>query len=279
MYSSFRNRITDWYGRIKIKGSLAVRQDVGNNPITTPLVDLSFTGVSGTGTNETVLSCSYNGTELFAVKNNNVRTMWGITVEKAPNGIVWSKRGSLDTQGIKLGSTSVLSWTQLVGYGTAGAQDLSFYRDDSGVLAQRVGTNPQESRLYGSYTSDTNYHRLSQKSVRQAITAAAGATLVSTISIPKYSHLIGVTTRVTTALGTSNGTTGYTVGDGTDADLWGVAATATEGTTTGADDFTAADALGPDSVARTITLTATGGNFDGTGVIEVCAFYLRTEVD
>jgi hypothetical protein len=151
--------------------------------------------------------------------------------------------------------------------------------DDTSILAQHNSTSPQESRLYGSYTSATNYHRLSQKSIRQAITAAAGATLVSTISIPKYSHLIGVTTRVTTALGTSNGTTGYTVGDGTDPDLWGVAATATEGTTTDAANYTAADALGPDGSDRTITLTAVGGNFDGTGVIEVCAFYLRAEAD
>jgi hypothetical protein len=69
------------------------------------------------------------------------------------------------------------------------------------------------------------------------------------------------------------------VGDGTDPDLWGVAATATEGTTTDAANYTAADALGPDGSDRTITLTAVGGNFDGTGVIEVCAFYLRAEAD
>ncbi len=171
------------------------------------------------------------------------------------------------------------SINSLIGASLSLSRKVYLRADDTSILAQHNSTSPQESRLYGSYTSATNYHRLSQKSIRQAITAAAGATLVSTISIPKYSHLIGVTTRVTTALGTSNGTTGYTVGDGTDPDLWGVAATATEGTTTDAANYTAADALGPDGSDRTITLTAVGGNFDGTGVIEVCAFYLRAEAD
>lgn len=147
------------------------------------------------------------------------------------------------------------------------------------TIGQRNGANAQESQLYGSHTSDTVYQRVATRSLRQAITAAAGATLVSTITIPKFSHLIGVTTRVTTALGTTNGTTGYTVGDGTDADLWGDKTGTAIGTTTDAADYTAVDALGPSMFDRTITITATGGNFNGTGVIEVCAFFLRAEAD
>ena len=146
-----------------------------------------------------------------------------------------------------------------------------------GTRAQRNSTFPQESQLYGSYSS--GYQRVVTRSLRQAITAAAGATLVSTISIPKFSHLIGVTTRVNTTLGTTNGTTGYTVGDGTDADLWGDKTGTAIGTTTDAADYTAVDALGPSMTDRNITITATGGNFDGTGVIEVCAFFLRAEAD
>lgn len=152
-------------------------------------------------------------------------------------------------------------------------------RDVANTLAQRNGTNAQESRLYGSYTSATAYQRLATKAIREAVTCAAGASVTTTISIPKYTHLIGVTTRVTTALGTTNSTTGYTVGDGTDADLWGAITGTAQGTTSDRRDFTAVDALGPDGADRTITLTAVGGNFDGTGVIEVCAYYLAAEAD
>ena len=147
------------------------------------------------------------------------------------------------------------------------------------MIEQRAGSTPQEYRLYGSYTSDTAYQRLSTKTLREAVTAASGASVTTTITIPKYSHLIGVTTRVTTALGTSNDTTGYQVGDGTDPDLWGAITGTTEGTTSDAANFTAVDALGPDGSDRNITLTAVGGNFDGTGVITVCAYYLRAEAD
>jgi hypothetical protein len=125
----------------------------------------------------------------------------------------------------------------------------------------------------------TAYQRLSTKTLREAITAASGGSVTTTITIPKYTHLIGVTTRVTTLIGTGSGTTGYSVGDGTDPDLWGTITGTAVGTTTDAANFTSVAALGPAATDRTITLTATGGNFDGTGVIEVCAFYLRAEAD
>jgi len=41
--------------------------------------------------------------------------------------------------------------------------DLLLFRDAANTLAQRNGTNAQESRLYGTYTSSTNYERLSSK--------------------------------------------------------------------------------------------------------------------
>ena len=161
----------------------------------------------------------------------------------------------------------------------AATPDVTLYRDAANTLAQRRSTIAQESRLYGSYTSATAYQRLSTKTIREAVTCAAGASVTTTISIPKYTHLVGVTTRVTTAIGTTNSTTGYTVGDGTDADLWGAITGTAQGTTSDRRDFTAVDALGPDGADRTITLTAVGGNFDGTGVIEVCAYYLAAEAD
>ncbi|NCC37580.1 MAG: hypothetical protein EOM24_37060 [Chloroflexia bacterium] len=146
--------------------------------------------------------------------------------------------------------------------------------DAAQFFAQRNGTNPQESRLYGSYTSATNYQRLSTKTIREALTLT-GESTTTTIAIPKYSHLIGVTTRVTTEI---TGATGYTVGDGTDPDLWGDKTGTAVGTTTDAADFTAVDALGPDGADRTITITPKGDPFTA-GVLEICAFYLRAEAD
>jgi hypothetical protein len=37
--------------------------------------------------------------------------------------------------------------------------DTQFTRDAAGVFAQRNGLNPQESRIYGTYTDDSNYER------------------------------------------------------------------------------------------------------------------------
>ena len=63
--------------------------------------------------------------------------------------------------GISSASFVPLAWTNGQSYGTA---DLLLWRDDAaGVLAQRNGTNAQESRLYGTYTSSTVYERLSSK--------------------------------------------------------------------------------------------------------------------
>lgn len=194
--------------------------------------------------------------------------------------------GTYTTTTALLGLTkTIIPESAFFGFGnplTQSFSDVSLSREAANVLCQRnkpSGANAQESRLYGSYTSATAYQRLSTKTLREAVTAASGASVTTTISIPKYTHLIGVTTRVTTALGETNGTTGYTVGDGTDPDLWGAVTGVAGGTTTDRRDFTAVDALGPDGSDRTITLTATGGNFDGTGVIEVCAFYLAAEAD
>jgi hypothetical protein len=102
-----------------------------------------------------------------------------------------------------------------------------------------------------------------------------GATSVATNLIPAGARVISITTRVNTALGTGNGTTGYTVGDGSDADRWGVATTVTAGTQTGAIGAgpPTADPAGYFAAAQSVTLTAVGGNFDGIGVIHLVCVY------
>lgn len=122
---------------------------------------------------------------------------------------------------------------------------------------------------------------------KQTLSAVSGATVATTGGlIPAGAFLMGVTTRVNTALGTSNGTTGYSVGNGTDANLWGDVTAVAAGTASKASaiasqssGYTASDACGLYLAAQDVTLTATGGNFDATGAIEISAFYFLAEAD
>jgi hypothetical protein len=114
---------------------------------------------------------------------------------------------------------------------------------------------------------------LNVKTASQLLSAVSGATVTATNLIPAGAFLVGVSTRITTGLGTGGGTTGYQVGDGSDADRFGVAAATTAGTTTKNTDATA-DPTGWASAARSVVLTATGGNFNGTGAVRVSVAFI-----
>lgn len=172
------------------------------------------------------------------------------------------------------GNAMAFGWSSNVDPGAAGG-DLYLYRDAANTLAQRNSTNAQESRVYASYTSATNFQRTSIKTVREVSSALSGASYTTTIAIPAYANLIGVTTRVTTAV---TGATSYSVGDGSDVDLWGATTGVTLGSQSQTSDFTAVGAVGAAATSRTITLTANGSNFTG-GVVEICAHYIFTEAD
>lgn len=98
----------------------------------------------------------------------------------------------------------------------------------------------------------------------------SGASATAAGLIPAGARVIAVTTRVTTVLGTSNGTTGYDVGDDTDQDLFGADIATTLGTTSDLSDHTAVPGIA--TSANDIVLTAKGGNFDGTGDIRIVAW-------
>lgn len=104
--------------------------------------------------------------------------------------------------------------------------------------------------------------------------ATAGATVTAAGLIPAGAVVVGVTTRVMTALGASGGTTGYRVGDGADADRWGAAAGVAAGTKTENANWTADTAPPIFLAAQDVVLTADGGNFDGTGVVAIDVAYL-----
>lgn len=131
---------------------------------------------------------------------------------------------------------------------------------------------------YALLTSATNYSRFARKVATTTLNSVSGATVTATNLIPAKARLDGVNTKVTIALGTGGGTTGYQVGDGSDADRWGnVTGTATTTDTDGSD--ATADPGGYFNAANNVVLTANGGNFNGTGSIRVDAFYNITEAD
>jgi hypothetical protein len=100
---------------------------------------------------------------------------------------------------------------------------------------------------------------------------AAAASVTATGIIPDGAVILGLSTVVATAIGNSNGTTGYQVGDGTTVDRFGTNSAITAGSGTGNANWTVAT-LGA-TAATNVVLTAVGGNFDGTGMINVIVRY------
>jgi hypothetical protein len=158
------------------------------------------------------------------------------------------------------------------------AADTAVARDAADTWAHRRANNGQTVNRYGEYTSSTNYQRLSSSVAKATLSAVSGASVVATGLIPAGAQLIGLTSRIGTGLGTSNGTTGYQIGDGSDADRWGAITGTASGTTTDDRNWTDFTQF-RQAAAKDVTVTAVGGNFDGTGSIVLCAFYQRGEAD
>lgn len=158
------------------------------------------------------------------------------------------------------------------------AGDTRIYSDAPDTIAQRRSTNAQTFNLYDTYASATDYHRVAIKTARDTLSAVSGASVTASSLIPAGAILLGLTTKVTTGLGTTNGTTGYTVGDGSDADRWGAITGTSAGTSSDNSDWTGGTVEAFTS-AQDVVITATGGNFDGTGVIYVSAQYIIGECD
>ena len=277
MFSAFQKKLTQWIGPLRIitSGKTATALEVNSQSINPAnLMDLKVDGVNKfsvykSGEARLIDSIWFTGTADSYSKNRRISFTDGFfCYEDNGNEKVWFRGG----YGVRLTSDFPITWMQsstqsLVSFSIGPDNDYGHFRTPS-------------IRIYSVNASATSYQRMGlYATAAQALTTTGASVSTTTLVIPKYSQLIGVTTRVMTALGTTNGTTGYLVGDGTDADLWGAMTGTAVGTSSDARDYTALNALGPSSVDRTVTLTAVGGNFDGTGVIDVCAFYLRAEAD
>jgi len=74
------------------------------------------------------------------------------------NGIVSANFHTvLDVGGLNLANARSITWSSTGSYGGAG--DLFLRRDAAGVLAQYNAANPQEYRIYNTFTSATNHER------------------------------------------------------------------------------------------------------------------------
>jgi hypothetical protein len=182
------------------------------------------------------------------------------------------------------GSTFVMRSDGSIGFSngttpSSGTLDTILARDAANTLAHRNGTSAQTVNNYGTFTSTSSYQRSGWKQAKATLSAVSGASVTATNLIPDGAFLLGVTTRINTGLGATNGTTGYAVGTAADPNLWGDVAAITAGTASGSTSFTATGASGLYIAAESVIITAATGNFDGTGEIEVIAHYFICEAD
>ena len=98
------------------------------------------------------------------------------------------------------------------------------------------------------------------------------AVLAWTAGYPSAGRVWGVTSKILTAPGTSQGLTGFRVGDAAVADRWTrAAASLALAAETDQGDFALTDL--PITAGEDILVQAEGGLFDGTGQIELCCYF------
>lgn len=237
----------------------------------------TFVGTTGLASGTTTLAGVYQTAGTPPGSNAPTHGIWGhshlYSVMRASNLDIACL--SWDSQ-FRLKSDAALTWTDGTPY--SGTSDVLLYRDAAANLALRNGTTAQSARIYNTYTSATEYQRMAIATVTATLSSVSGATVTATNLIPDGAVVVGVTSRVTTGLGTGSGTTGYQVGDGSDADRWGTVTGTAAGTTTDNRNWTVTT-VQAFTAANNVVITANGGNFDGTGVIQVCVQYLRGESD
>jgi len=111
--------------------------------------------------------------------------------------------------------------------------------------------------------------------VRQAFTTvltSAGSSVTAAGAIPSGSFVVGITTRVITAV---TGPTGFDVGDGIDVDRWGASIAATLNTTSDITDYTSS-ALNLFPASNDVVITSDGVDFTG-GEIRITIHYMSLQ--
>ena len=88
------------------------------------------------------------------------------------------------------------------------------------------------------------------------------------------STVLGVTTKLLTALGASGGLTAFAVGDGSIIDRWGQSSTFTQNAVTEGGSFTPG-AWPIYASANDVVISAIGGTFDGVGNFEISLHFFK----
>ena len=268
-------------------------QPLGTAPNTTWSASGTGLGVNAPlGFSGNLLDLQVGATSQFKISNSGIITLnaglltsvsgggWhGFNTLPGTNGFYINHNGTTvcsfhNTNGVQI-TSGPLSFQN--GFGS-GIGDTLLYRDNANQLAQRNGTNAQTFRVYDTYTNSTDYHRVAIATARATLSSVSGASVTATNLIPAGAVVVGVTSKVTTGLGTSNGTTGYQVGTAASANRWGSITGTAAGTSTDNRNWTSGT-IECFTAATSVIITANGGNFNGTGVIYVSVQYLTGESD
>lgn len=237
------------------------------------LMDLRVGGVSK-------LSASKSGELTAGVTSvSSLRTQ---LISSGGSGYSTINFGSLDggspivsiiSQAVRVRSAGAFQWSNDSNVSSQ-TTSLALERDAANTLAQRNGTNAQATRVYDTYTSATDYHRLAIATARATATAMSGATITLTNIIPAGAVVVGVTCKVTTAI---TGATSFDIGTATDIDRFGAAIAVALGTTSDNRNWTAGT-IECFPTATSLILTANGSNFTA-GAVYVSVQYLSGQAD
>ena len=199
------------------------------------------------------IGANANGEAVFYI-NNNAKTRVG--------------------SGVVIANDHSLGFTNANHVGLNATVDTIIRRDDANTLAQRNSTAAQTSRIYDTYASASDYHRLAIATARATATAMSGASVTLTNIIPAGAVVVGVTCKVTTAI---TGATSFQLGTAADPDRFGAAIAITLGATSDNQNWTSGTVECFPS-ATSLVLTANSSNFTG-GAVYVSVQYLSGQSD
>jgi hypothetical protein len=202
----------------------------------------------------------------------------GVAYETRPSPVAALVTTAFSEGILSCNNSGYVGWLPTDTFSNYTSWDLRLYRDIANTLAQRNNTNAQTLRVYDTFASATDYHRIAIATARATLSAVSGASVTATGLIPAGAVVMGVTSKVTTALGTGNGTTGYKIGTAADDDRWGAITGTATGTTSDNRDWTVGT-IECFPAATDVIVTATGGNFNGTGVIYLSVQYMAGQAD
>jgi hypothetical protein len=197
-----------------------------------------------------LMDLQVGGTTQFKVAPNGTVTAGSIvintgssSISRPSGGIIFNNVVGIrndSTTGLLCSTSSVLGFASDVTFwvGSSAAR-AGFFYDGLGEIGLRDGSQAQKFNVYNKHASASDYHRIQITSTRATLSNVSGASVTATGLIPDGAIVVGVTTKVTTALGTGNGTTGYQVGDGSDPDRWGAITGTAAGTSSDNRDWTA----------------------------------------